>query len=84
MNQFNSEDISNKKFNSGFRGYDKSQVDSYLQILASEFKILESRIIDLENKILEQKIIKYEEMETMQIHKANAINSFLLLRPVPA
>jgi len=33
MNQFNSEDISNKKFNSGFRGYDKSQVDSYLQIL---------------------------------------------------
>ena len=51
MNQFNSEDISNKKFNSGFRGYDKSQVDSYLQILASEFKILESRIIDLENKI---------------------------------
>ena len=56
MNQFNSEGISSKKFNSGFRGYDKSQVDNYLKILASEFKILESKIVDLENKISEQKI----------------------------
>ena len=74
MNQFNSEDISNKKFNSGFRGYDKSQVDSYLQILASEFKILESRIIDLENKISEQKTEneKFKSVESSLINTLKA------------
>ena len=74
MNQFNSEDISNKKFNSGFRGYDKSQVDSYLQILASEFKILESKIVDLENKISEQKTEneKFKSVESSLINTLKA------------
>ena len=66
MNQFNSEDISSKKFNSGFRGYDKSQVDNYLQILAREFKILENKIIDIENKISVQ-IKENEKFKSVEI-----------------
>ena len=55
MNQINSRDLLNKKFSSGFRGYDKSQVESYMQTLSREFEILENKITDLENKITEQK-----------------------------
>ena len=74
MNQFNSEDISNKKFNSGFRGYDKSQVDSYLQILSKEFQILENKIQDLENKISEQKTEneKFKSVESSLINTLKA------------
>ena len=55
MNQINSRDLLNKKFSSGFRGYDKSQVESYMQTLSRDFEILENKITDLENKITEQK-----------------------------
>ena len=55
MNQINSGDLFNKKFSSGFRGYDKSQVENHIQSLSREFQILENKILDLENKIKEQK-----------------------------
>ena len=55
MNQINSGDLFNKKFSSGFRGYDKSQVENHIQTLSREFEILENKILDLENKIKEQK-----------------------------
>ena len=72
MNQFNSEDISNKKFNS-VCGYDKSQVDSYLQILSKEFQIL-NKIQDLENKISEQKTEneKFKSVESSLINTLKA------------
>ena len=55
MNQINSGDLFNKKFSSGFRGYDKSQVENHIQTLSREFEILENKILDLENKIKEEK-----------------------------
>ena len=74
MNQFNSEEISSKKFNSGFRGYDKSQVDSYLQILASEFKILENKIVDLETKISDQ-IKENEKFKSVESSLINTLKA---------
>ena len=41
MENINSGDISNKKFNSVFRGYDKNEVNNFLLILSKEFEILE-------------------------------------------
>ena len=45
----------NKKFSSGFRGYDKSQVENHIQTLSREFEILENKILDLEDKVKVQK-----------------------------
>ena len=55
MESINSRDISNKKFSSGFRGYDKKEVDNFLQLLSKEFEILENKISHLNEKIEEQK-----------------------------
>ena len=55
MNQINLRDLFNKKFSSGFRGYDKSQVENHIQTLSREFEILENKILDLEDKVKVQK-----------------------------
>ena len=55
MENINSGDISNKKFNSVFRGYDKNEVNNFLIILSKEFEILEKDIIHLKEKISDYK-----------------------------
>ena len=55
MESINSRDISNKKFSSGFRGYDKKEVDNFLQLLSKEFEILENKICHLNERIEEHK-----------------------------
>ena len=55
MENINSGDISNKKFNSVFRGYDKNEVKNFLIILSKEFEILEKDIIHLKEKISDYK-----------------------------
>ena len=39
MESKNSRDIQNQKFDTSFRGYDKSQVDNYLKLISKEFEI---------------------------------------------
>ncbi|HIF49226.1 MAG TPA: DivIVA domain-containing protein [Cytophagales bacterium] len=55
MENIYSGDISNKKFNSVFRGYDKNEVNNFLLILSKEFEILEKDIIHLKEKISDYK-----------------------------
>ena len=55
MENINSGDISNKKFNSVFRGYDKNEVNNFLLILSKEFEILEKELIHLKEKISDYK-----------------------------
>ena len=55
MESINSRDITNKKFSSGFRGYDRKEIDNFLQLLSKEFEILENKISHLNEKIEEQK-----------------------------
>ncbi len=55
MENINSGDISNKKFNSVFRGYNKNEVNNFLLILSKEFEILENDIIHLKEKISDYK-----------------------------
>ena len=55
MKNINSGDISNKKFNSVFRGYNKNEVNNFLLILSKEFEILENEIIHLKEKISDYK-----------------------------
>ena len=43
MESKNSRDIQNQRFDTSFRGYDKSQVDNYLKLISKEFEILESK-----------------------------------------
>ena len=69
MESINSRDITNKKFSSGFRGYDRKEVDNFLQLLSKEFEILENKISHLNEKIEEQKVEsdKFKDVESSLI-----------------
>ncbi|MCO7176212.1 cell division regulator GpsB [Sporolactobacillus kofuensis] len=75
-------DILHKEFNTGFHGYQQSEVDQFLDIVISDYDVFNAEILRLrdENKKLKNQLVEGEGVRTAAPAENQGITNYDILK----